>query len=118
METVAGDGNWKLTFRREPDHIVLLRAVTCDSRAVLPGELLGLPVTVLGDHALAPNAAPVPGEELWVTCGHRGNWDNRALEDLTLPPAWRRWGTMPSTAAGKCTPCGSTTGWSGGAAAA
>ena len=85
METVAGDGNWKLTFRREPDHIVLLRAVTCDSRAVLPGELLGLPVTVLGDHALAPNAAPVPGEELWVTCGHQGSWDNRALEDLTLP---------------------------------
>lgn len=86
VETVAGDGNWKLTFRREPDHIVLLRAVTCDSRAVLPGELLGLPVTVLGDHALAPNAAPVPGEELWVTCGHQGSWDNRALEDLTLPP--------------------------------
>lgn len=86
METMAGRSNWKLTLRREPDHIVLLRAVTCDKRAVLPDELWGLPITVLGDHALAPNARPVTGEEVCLTCGRpAGEWSNRDLIDLTLP---------------------------------
>ncbi|MBQ4578396.1 MAG: hypothetical protein IJA84_04955 [Clostridia bacterium] len=85
METVSGLSNWKLTLRREADHIEILRAVTCDRRAVLPDRLFDLPVTVLGDHALAPNARPVPGEEVRVTCGPEGEWDNRELRELTLP---------------------------------
>lgn len=85
METVSGLSNWKLTLRREADHIEILRAVTCDRRAVLPDRLFDLPVTVLGDHALAPNARPVSGEKVRVTCGPEGEWDNRELRELTLP---------------------------------
>ena len=85
METISGLSNWKLTLRREAGHIQILRAVTCDRRAALPDELFGLPVTVLGDHALAPNARPVPGEAVRITCGREGDWDNRELQELTLP---------------------------------
>ena len=86
VETMAGLSNWKLTLRREPDHIELLRAVTCDQKAALPDALWGLPVTVLGDHALAPSARPAEGEAVRITCGREtGEWDNRNLTDLTLP---------------------------------
>lgn len=86
MEYISSLSNWKLTVRREEDHIAILRAVTCDRKAVLPDELWGLPVTVLGDHALAPHGASVAGEEVRLTCGREdGDWDNRRLEDLTLP---------------------------------
>ena len=54
MEIVSGINNWKLVIRRDADGITILRASTCDIRAALPEELFGLPVTVLGDHALAP----------------------------------------------------------------
>ena len=85
METIQVLSNWKLTLRRERDHVVILQAVTCDVRAVLPDELFGLPVTVLGDHALASSAFPTAGEEVHITCGREGEWDNRNLQDLTLP---------------------------------
>lgn len=85
METVSGLSNWKLTLRREADHIEILRAETCDRKAVLPDELFGLPVTVLGDHALAPGAKPAEGETLRITCGREGEWDNRQLQELALP---------------------------------
>jgi len=85
METLYGVSNWRLTIRRENDHVEILRGTTCDVRAVLPDELFGLPVTVLGDHALTPGAAPVSGEEIHVVCGRDGDWDNRNLQDLTLP---------------------------------
>ncbi len=85
MEIAQGVSNWKLTVRREADHVVILRAQTCDVRAALPDQLFGLPVTVLGDHALAPNAAAIAGEQVQITCGREGDWDNRNLEDLTLP---------------------------------
>lgn len=91
MESISGLSNWQLTFRREPDHIVLLRAVTCDRTAVLPERLFDLPVTVLDDHALAPGARPVRGELLRITCGREnGEWDNRNLEELTLPACLER----------------------------
>lgn len=86
MEQIAGLSNWKLTLRREEDHITVLRAVTCDRKAALPDRLWGLPVTVLGDHALAPNARPVDGEQVRITCGREAEeWDNRNLTHLTLP---------------------------------
>ena len=47
METVSGVSNWKLVIRREERSVCILRAVTCDERAVLPEELFGLPVTEL-----------------------------------------------------------------------
>lgn len=92
METVSGASNWKLVFRREGGGVTLLRAGTPDARAVLPEELLGLPVTALGDRALAPDrqTAPLPAgaETLQITCippEDGAAWDNRSLRDLTLP---------------------------------
>ena len=95
MERIAGVNNWKLTVRREAAGVTILRAVTCDTRAALPERLWDLPVTALGDHALAPGAAGVSGEEIIFTCGAPGEgaaWDNRHLEALTLPPTLTRIG--------------------------
>ena len=93
METVSGINNWKLVIRREQDGITILRAVTCDAVAALPEELFGLPVTVLGNHALSPTAWPEEGEEVLVTCGMLGpdvEWDNHKLRELTLPKSLYR----------------------------
>ena len=95
METVSGVNNWKLVIRREAAEITLLRAVTCDERAALPEELFGLPVTALGDHALAPTAGEAEGEAVQVTCGPvaaDADWNNHGLRELTLPPSLRRVG--------------------------
>lgn len=98
METISGESNWRLLLRREADRIIILRAGTCDRRAALPDKLFGLPVTELGDHALAPDRQPAVnrqpstpdrGEEaLLITCGPAdpdAAWDNRSLRDLSLP---------------------------------
>ena len=86
MEAISGLTNWRLTVRRDPDGVTVLRALTCDERAVLPDELLGLPVTALQDHALAAPASPAAGEELRVFGGaESGDWDNRNIRELTLP---------------------------------
>lgn len=92
MQTISGEGNWRLVLRREADRVVILRAGTCDRRAALPDRLFGLPVTELGDHALAPDrqsSAPSDDEEaLLITCGlpdPPAAWDNRNLRDLSLP---------------------------------
>jgi len=85
METLFGSSNWKMTVQREQDHVVVLWAVTCDSHAALPDTLFGLPVTVLGEKALAPTAKPVQGEEVRILCGREGEWDNRNLQELILP---------------------------------
>ncbi len=95
METVSGVSGWKLTVRREEDGVSILRAVTYEPAAVLPETLWGLPVTALGDHALAPGAGPVPGQEVLVSCGPLppdAQWDNRDLQDLTLPASLERIG--------------------------
>ena len=96
METISGASNWKLAFRREGEGIVLLRAGTPDVRAALPDRIFGLPVTALGDRALAPERQaeePSAGAEtLLITCGHAGGgaaWDNRGLRDLALPETLR-----------------------------
>ena len=57
--------------------------------------LLGLPVTALGDHALAPGARPVEGEEVLMTCGPQDSgaeWDNHRLRELTFPAPLERVG--------------------------
>lgn len=95
MEIISGVNNWKLVVRRETEGIVVLRASTCDRKAALPEELLGLPVIALGDHALCPTAQPVAGEEVQVTCGlvrPDAQWDNREVEEVTLPASLRRVG--------------------------
>lgn len=95
LETVSGVSSWKLTVRREGDGIAVLRAVTCEESAVLPEALWGQPVTALDDHALAPGAGPVPGQEVRVACGPLPpdvQWDNRDLRDLTLPASLERVG--------------------------
>ena len=93
MEQFSGISNWKLTIRREREGITVLRAMTCDSRAVLPETLFDLPITALGRHALSPTAAPETGEEVLLTCGPaQGEWDNSSLRELTLPAALRRVG--------------------------
>jgi len=88
LVTISGSSNWKLIIRREPEGIIVLRAQTCDTKAVLPDELFGLPVTVLGDHALAPAGFSLDGEEITITCGvlaADAEWNNRKLRELTLP---------------------------------
>ena len=86
METISGLTNWRLNVRRENDGVTILRAVTCDKKAVLPDELFGLPVTALQDHALAAGAAPAEGEELRILGGAEvGDWDNRNIAELTMP---------------------------------
>ncbi len=94
METVSGVNNWKLTVRREAGGVTILRAATCDRRAVLPETLFGLPVTALGDRALAPGRTE-EGEEVVTACGPApagADWDNGVLEDLTLPDSLERVG--------------------------
>ena len=70
----------------------ILRIKARGHTAVLPEELLGLPVTALGNRALAPDrqTAPLPAgaETLQITCippEEGAAWDNRSLRDLTLP---------------------------------
>ena len=95
LEQISGVNNWKLVIRREAAGVTLLRAVTCDERAALPEELFGLPVTALGNHALAPTAGEAEGGAVQVTCGPvaaDAEWNNRNLRELTLPPALRRVG--------------------------
>lgn len=95
METVSGVSGWKLTVRRERAGIAIVRAVTCDPAAALPETLWDLPVTALEDHALAPGAGPAPGREVLVSCGpllQDARWDNRDLQDLTLPASLERVG--------------------------
>ena len=91
MERIQGASNWKLMIRREAGEITLLRAKTCDKRAVLPDTLFDLPVTALGDHALSPTAPEEQGEMVEITCGPgNGDWDNQAMEELTLPKQLHR----------------------------
>lgn len=86
MESIYGSNNWKLTLRREAGGVTLLRAVTCDARAALPDTLFGLPVTALGEHALAANAPAPEGEALSIIgAPAAGDWDNQSLRELTLP---------------------------------
>lgn len=86
METVSGSNNWKLVVRRESAGITVLQAYTCDRKAALPEELFGLPVTSLAHHALTPGRTEPDGEPVRITCGPSSEeWDNRQLEDLTLP---------------------------------
>ena len=86
LETISGLSNWRLVIRREKDGVTVLRAVTCDRKAVLPDELFGLPVRALQDHALAAGAMPAEGEELCVLGGaEEEDWDNRNITELTLP---------------------------------
>ena len=95
MVEVSGVGNWRLTVRREAGGVALLRAVTCDREAVLPDALFGLPVVALGDRAMAPEDGRLSpeGEAVRVTCGSGdGEWDNRRMESLTLPPPLERVG--------------------------
>ncbi len=73
-------------MRRDDNGVTILRALTCDKKAVLPDELFGLPVTALQDHALAAGASPAGGEEVHVLGGAElGDWDNRNITELTLP---------------------------------
>ena len=53
METVSAESNWRLTLRRSEAGVTILSAQTCDERAVLPAQVLGIPVTELAHHALA-----------------------------------------------------------------
>lgn len=91
---IAGSCNWKLIIRREETQIVILQAVTCETRAQLPETLFDLPVRVLADHALAPGAARPEGEEVLLTCGPTEGleWDNLHLVELTLPESLRQVG--------------------------
>lgn len=86
METISGITNWRLTVSRGIDGVTILRALTCEKNAVLPDEIMGMPVLELADHALAAGAKPVDGEEVRILGGTEdGDWDNRTIRELTLP---------------------------------
>ncbi len=86
MEPISALSNWRLKLRREAEGLTILRAATCDTDAVLPDSLFGLPVTRLSDRALAPGAADVEGEDCTLVCGRpEGDFDNRRIRRLTLP---------------------------------
>ena len=90
-----GVNNWKLTIQRGETEIAILRARTCDETAVLPETLFGLPVTVLGNHALSPMAGDAEGETVEIQggpCSADAPWDNRTMRELTFPPTLRRVG--------------------------
>lgn len=95
METVSGANNWRLALRREGDGVAILRAGTTDVRAALPERIFDLPVTALGDRALAPEKQGdiPPGAETVLITGappeNGAEWDNRRLRDLTLPETLR-----------------------------
>lgn len=94
MTTIYGSNNWKLFVKREAKSVTILRALTCDTQAALPDTLFGLPVTALGDRALAAGAPAGDGEALCITgAPAAGEWDNQALRDLTLPPQLRAAGS-------------------------
>ncbi|MCX4370846.1 MAG: hypothetical protein OSJ58_03340 [Dysosmobacter sp.] len=92
MEIVSGGSNWNLVIRREQGGITILRAGTPDQRASLPERLFDIPVTALGNRALAPERqgdhVPAGAEAVQIICGipeEGAAWDNRCLQDLTLP---------------------------------
>lgn len=86
MKTVRGTGNWILTVREKDAELEILRALTCDADAELPGEISGLPVTSLCDSAMAVKNYEPDGDRITVTCGKStGDMDNAALESLSLP---------------------------------
>ncbi len=90
METISGLTNWRLTVRRGQDGVAIMRALTCDRRAVLPDTIFGLPVTELADRALAAGAADAEGEAVRVLGGAEAeDWDNRNITELTLPRTLR-----------------------------
>ena len=90
METYSGESNWRLTARRGPDGVALLRCRTCDARAALPDTLWGEPVTAIGPRALSPSAPEAVGEDVRITCGPAsGAWDNQSLSELRLPSGLR-----------------------------
>lgn len=85
-ETVSGLSNWKLKIRRDEKSVTIIRALTCDTDAVLPDELFSLPVTEISDRALMPGARDAEGEEVLIVCGRAGDeWNNRNIQSLTLP---------------------------------
>ena len=93
MERISGVSNWRLVIRREAAGIVILHAVTSDTRAALPEELFGLPVIALGPRALGVGRAAPAGESVEITCGRGdGEWTNANLCELTLPESLRRVG--------------------------
>lgn len=86
MQTVYGSCAWKLIYGHIPGGIKILRAQTREKHAVLPDEIFGEPVIAIGDHALAPDARPVAGEELEILCGRQDETrTNRDIETLALP---------------------------------
>ena len=118
METVSAESNWRLTLRRSEAGVTILSAQTCDERAVLPAQVLGLPVTELAHHALAAGRPAPQGEEVTLRCGGgSGEWNNARLRELTLPETLHRVGDYAFLNCGalKCLRLSDTvTAWGGG----
>lgn len=95
MRQIPGCGNWRIRYEQKNSGIAILRAETCDAEAVLPEELLGLPVTELGDYALAARDQGTRGAKLEMI-GRRtdqeAEWSNRRMRSLRLPCGIRRIG--------------------------
>ncbi len=103
MTHLTGAGNWRLKIKRYENGIEILHAVTCDEKAVLPDELLGLPVTMLGRRAFGTGAQDEQGEEVLIICGPtdpEAVWDNRGIRELRVPPTLERLGDFAFSGCG------------------
>ena len=99
MEQVLGMGNWTIQYRETESGITVLRAVTKDSRAVLPQAIHGLPVRELSDYSLSVRDKVQPAEDIKsieITDGRApqdAEWDNRQIRELRLPESLRKVGS-------------------------
>lgn len=93
MKTVSGISNWILTYKEDGDEIAVLRALTCDTAAVLPETVSGKKITRLASRALAVSDYDPSGDTIRITCGNAKNsFDNRSLRELTLPASLKACG--------------------------
>ncbi|MCI2055543.1 MAG: leucine-rich repeat domain-containing protein [Oscillibacter sp.] len=88
METISGENNLIVTFRREGGGVTITHLATADAAVTVPETLCGLPVIALGDHALTPERPAPEGEQVRISCG--AGWaetpmDNKNLAEVALP---------------------------------
>ena len=84
MLNICSGGAWRIIVAQRNNKISVLHAESGSEINRLPDELFGLPVTELGDRALAPTAPPADGDEVFVNCSAQ-SFAGRDLRELTLP---------------------------------
>ncbi len=90
MLKINGVSNLRLTVKQEKGGITILRVLSCDRNIEIPDELLGLPVTSIGQHAFEPNFEAPAGEEIQIIgIPTEEEVNNRKIESISLPASIR-----------------------------